>query len=134
MIQKIEAKMGKSLTTAQSNQLRDAFSASAKDMVAAQDEFIKSIAKTFGMKESDVRPFIPQIGRDNSDFDKNMMPKIERKIGRAITRDERQRVIEADNRKKGKIRPIQERLAKSISGITGLSLSEVKSLLPRVGL
>lgn len=134
LLQKIEAKTGKALTVDQRKELGQAAQAMAAALKAEQQKFIAAIAAASGVTEAQVAEMMPKVGQDNTGFDKNMMPKLEKILGRPLTPDELQKIREADDAKKAAMKPIQEKLAENAARISGLKKEDVLEMLPKIGL
>ena len=134
LLQKIEAKTGKALTVDQRKELGQAAQAMAAALKAEQQKFITAIAAASGVTETQVAEMMPKVGQDNTGFDMNMIPKLEKILGRSLTPDELQKIREADDAKKAAMKPIQEQLAEEAARISGLNKEDVLEMLPKIGL
>jgi hypothetical protein len=103
-------------------------------LLEQQEIFIRGVSELFGLPENSVRGYLPKVGEANEGFDKNMIPKVEKDIGRPITAREREKLRTLDDAKKSAVAPIQESLAEVVAKQSGLSRREAMALLPKVGL
>ena len=131
---RLEANLGKSLTSEQREQIGEASKESAEKLKSLQKEFVGKIAKAVKLAESDIQPMMPKIGEPNSGFDKNMIPKLEAKLDRKLTANELAAVRKADDAKKSAMKPVQDKFAKRLAQITGLPVETVREMLLKVGL
>ena len=134
IIPKIETKLGHELSADQRRQIQQAAQQEIRALKAAQDKFVSAIAQAVNLPEDDIRQFIPTIGADNTGFDKNMIPKIEKKLGRSLTAAEMEKIRAADTAKKKTMNPIQEEFAGTIAKVSGLKKEDALALLPKIGL
>jgi hypothetical protein len=134
LIGRVEKASGKELTEAQKEAIRNQGRETRAKLEEQQGIFVRGVSQLFSLPEAKVREYLPKVGAPNEDFDKNMIPKVEKDLGRPITAQERGKLLQIDEAKKSAVRPIQEDLARVISEQSGLSLEDSKKLLPRVGL
>ena len=134
LVARLEAKLGKSLTDTQRQKMAEASQESAGKLKALQAEFVEKIAQAVKLPEADIQPMMPKIGESNAGFDKNMMPKLETKLGRKLTADELAAIRAADNAKKSAMKPVQKNFAERLANITGLAVEDIQPMLPKVGL
>lgn len=134
LLPKIESRLGRPLSVEQRKQLGAAAQETMASLRAAQGRFVQSVAQVSGLSPSDIAAMMPTIGQANEGFDKNMIPKIEAKLGRPLTPQQLQAINKADSDKKAAMGPVQQNFARSIARITGLPYAEVLAMLPRIGL
>jgi len=134
LVGRVEKASGKELTEAQKEAIRNQGRETRAKLEEQQGIFVRGVSQLFSLPEAKVRGYLPKVGAPNEDFDKNMIPKVEKDLGRPITPQERGKLLQIDEAKKSAVRPIQEDLARVISEQSGLSLEDSKKLLPRVGL
>ena len=134
LVTKLEAKLDKPLTADQRAKIGETSKESADKLKSLQAEFVEKIAKAVNLPASDIQPMMPKIGESNAGFDKNMIPKLEAKLGRKLTTDELAAIRTADAAKKSAMKPVQEKFAKQLAGISGLAIETVRVMLPKVGL
>ena len=134
LVARLETKLGKALTDTQRQKIAEASQESAEKLKALQAEFVQKIAKAVKLPEADIQPMLPKIGESNAGFDKNMIPKLETKLGRKLTADELTAIRAADDAKKSAMKPVQQKFAARLAGITGLKVEDIQPMLPKVGL
>jgi hypothetical protein len=134
LVARLETKLGKALTDTQEQKIAEASQESAGKLKALQAEFVGKIVKAVTLPEADIQPMMPKIGESNAGFDKNMIPKLETKLGRKLTADELATIRAADNAKKSAMKPVQKSFAERLAGITGLKAEDIQPMLPKVGL
>jgi len=134
LIAKLEAKLDKPLTADQRAKIAEASKKSAEELKSLQAEFVEKIAKAVKLPVSDIQPMMPKIGEANPGFDKNMIPKLETKLGRKLSAAEMDTIRKADTAKKSAMKPVQDKFAKQLAEITGLAIETVRAMLPKVGL
>jgi len=134
IIGKIEAKIGRELTTNQRRSIQEAAQKEVRALKAEQDKFVVAIAGITKLPKEKIWEFMPKIGGNNAGFDKNMIPKLEKSLGRSLTTGEMEKIRAADKAKKTAMKPIQEAFAGTIARESGLSKEEALALLPKIGL
>jgi hypothetical protein len=134
LVQKIEAKLGKPLTAQQKQDMVLVLRQGINGLREAQLAFVQSLSGTTGLPVATIQEMMPRIGGDNTGLDKNIIPKIEARLGRRLTNSQLQSIREADNTKKAAMVPIQNNMAQGLSRITGLSADDIKAMLPHIGL
>lgn len=134
LMSKIEVRLGQPLTPDQRRQFLAATTESKAGLREKQINFVRDIASITGLPQDEIAAMMPKIGESNEGFDKNMIPKIESKLGRKLSPGELAGIRKADQEKKDGMKPVREKLIQSISGFTGLTPDEVGAMLPKVGL
>lgn len=134
LLQKIEAKTGKALPVDLRKELGQAGQTMASALKVAQGKFITAIAAASGVTEAQVAEMMPKVGEDNTGFDKNMIPKLEKILGRPLTSNELQQTRAADDAKKAAMKTIQEQFAAQAARLSGLKTEEILGMLPKIGL
>jgi hypothetical protein len=131
---RIEQAIGRPLSPSERDAIRSKALETRQLLLEQQEIFIRGVGGLFGLPEETVRGYLPKVGEANEGFDKNMIPKVEKEIGRPISAQEREKLRGLDEAKKSAVAPIQESFAELISMQSGLSRREAKALLPKVGL
>lgn len=134
LVTRLEAKLGKSLSAEQREQIGDASKQSVEKLKALQGTFVTNIASAVKLPTTDIEPMMPKIGEPNPGFDKNMIPKLETKLARKLTADELAAIRKADTAKKSAMKPVQDNYAAQLAKITGLSVEVIRPMLPKIGL
>ncbi|MBI4189981.1 MAG: hypothetical protein HY525_05525 [Betaproteobacteria bacterium] len=134
LLQKVEARLGKPLSGEQRQQFARTAAGLRDALLPPQRKFAQTIAYTFKLPLAEVQALLPAIGEDSSGFDRNMIPKIEARIGRGLTPQELQQIRTADNAKKAEMSQIQSRYAAEFAQVTGLSSEQFRQLLPTIGI
>lgn len=132
LIQQIEAQLGKPLSPQQKQQIGQAATETREGMTAAQETFVQDVARISGIAADRIRPMMPQIGQPNATVTTNIIPRLESMRGGALTQEQRNQIIQADNNKKQTMQPIQDNFVQQVSEITGLSADKIKAMLPPV--
>ena len=131
---RIEAKIGHELTVNQRRTIQESAQKEVSALKAEQDKFVVAIAGITKLPEEKIREFMPKIGGNNAGFDKNMIPKLEKALGRSLTTGEMEKIRAADKAKKAAMKPIQEEFAGTIAKVSGLKKEDALALLPKIGL
>lgn len=135
LLQKVEAQRGQPLTPEQRQQFSRTTAGLRETLLPARQKFVRTIAQAFRLPQSDVQALLPAIGADNAGFDnKNMIQKIEARLGRPITPQEMQQMRAADNAEKAEMSEIQSRYAAELAQIVGLSKEQIQRMLPNIGI
>ena len=134
LIQKLEAQLGAPLSVEQKRQIAEASRAAREALIPAQNRFVQQVSQATGVSEPQIRAMMPTIGQQNSNFDKNIIPKIEAILGRSLTAQEREEIGRADREKKAAMLPVQDSFAQQLSQITGLPTQQIRAILPQIGL
>jgi hypothetical protein len=131
---RVEEASGRPLSPTEREAIRAKAMETRQLLFEQQEIFIRGVSELFGLPENSVRGYLPKVGEANEGFDKNMIPKVEKDIGRPITAREREKLRTLDDAKKSAVAPIQESLAEVVAKQSGLSRREAMALLPKVGL
>jgi len=129
-IQRTEAQLGKELTMEQKQEIAKLSKESKPALLAVQEKFIKSVSQLVQLTDNDIKEMLPRIGQENKDFEKDIISKIELKLGRKITDEERAQIAEFEKVKKADLEPIQKNFARKVSKIIGLPEEEILKMLP----
>jgi hypothetical protein len=95
---------------------------------------VQQVSQATGVSEAQIGAMLPRIGQQNSNFDKNIIPKIEAILGRSLTAQEIAEIGRADREKKAAMLPVQDSFAQQLSQITGLPAQQIRGMLPQIGL
>ena len=131
---RIEQATGRPLSPSERDAIRAKALETRQLLLEQQEIFIRGVSELFGLPDGTVRDHLPKVGEPNEGFDKNMIPKVEKDIGRPISAQEREKLRGLDEAKKSAVAPIQESFAQVIAQQSGLSRREAMALLPKVGL
>jgi hypothetical protein len=69
---------------------------------------VQQVSQATGVSEAQIRAMMPTIGQQNSNFDKNIIPKIEKILRRSLTAQEIAEIGRADREKKAAMLPVQD--------------------------
>ena len=131
LMKKIENKMGRALTDEEIQKYKDAAQVTIREIVAAQQKFVLAVSDITKIPSKDVWKMLPR--KEQSIKDRDMIPKIEKKLGRKLKKDELAKIKKADSVKKKNMMEIQKNFAKKLSKITGISVNEVMQMMPSLG-
>lgn len=133
LLYKLEAKLGKPLTFEQRKQVDAATKENIEGLATCQKDYAKEIAEITGLPADDIQGMLPVIGQPLVVTDKNLLPRIEQKLGRPLAQTELQRVREADAKKKEAMKPVRDAYVRRLADITALPSSDIDGMLPFIG-
>jgi hypothetical protein len=133
-VSKLEQTLGRTITPSERMAIRAASERMAAQLRQEQDVFVASISKAVNLPPSIIRTYMPQIGAVDPSFDKNMIPKIEKELGRGLAPAELQAIREADTAKKTAMAKPRQEFAETVARTLGTTPDRVKGLLPKIGL
>lgn len=122
LLDKIEAKLGHSLSSEQRQEVLKAAQRSQIGQRKAQGQYVQATAKAAGISEEDVRKML-------SKGDQDIIPRIEAKVGQPLTPDQKDAIQKADQEKQSLVGPAKENLAKEVARITDLSEDDAKTIV-----
>ena len=132
-LEKLEQKAARSLTAAERAGVSSALRDLVDGMGAPRERFVRDISRITGISEKRVWEFMPRIGGP-ADQDKNMMPKLQREMGRRLTADELGEIRAADANKKEAITALRQRFATAVSEQVNIAPEDVLAMLPKIGI
>ena len=125
LLDKIESKLGHSLSTDQRVQFEKAAQKASSQRQRAHAEYVNAISKASGISKEDVRKLHLRAG------DSDAISKIEAKSGQALTPDQKDAITTAGEEAKSQNDPARENFAKEVARISDLSEDDVKSMMSR---
>ena len=130
LMQKIEARLGKPMTSDQRQQFARTATTLRDASLMPQQQFLQDIARNFKLPLPDVQAVAQASGAGSRD----MISRLEVRLGRSVTSEELQQVRMADNATNAKISEIQSQFVLQFVQITGLSREQMQQLLPTAGM
>ncbi len=131
VLQSLEAIIGSQLPARKGQQVEDAEKRVAADLRACGDQFLQRLVRATGITLQQAREAMPTNADPDAAFDKACTGKVGAILKRNLRPDELAQIRSADLMRKKAMAPVQDAFFKSLSGITGLSASQLKVLLPR---
>ena len=139
LFSKIEDKLGRELTADQKQQITQATRRSMQGMKSLQQDFIQSIANAMKISTDEVKQAIkPQPGQGKNrqkgaalDPAGRITAALETHLNRKLTDEETTAITAAIDTRKAAAKPVMEEYVASLAKITGLTVDDVKGLLPK---
>jgi hypothetical protein len=128
-LQKIEARMGRSLTNQERMQFFQATKTWVSSMNAAVDKFARKLTEITGVPYNDTKAMMPQFGKMTEPYKKDVIPQLEAKLGRKLTQEEMQKIMAAYKEKEAATKPLIEQYVGKLTSLTGLTEKDIKELL-----
>lgn len=132
VLQSLEAIVGSQLPARRGQQVEDAAKRVAADLRACGDQFLQRLVRATGITLDQARDAMPANADPDAAFDKACAAKVGAFLKRTLRPDELAQIRSADLMRKKAMAPVQDAFFKSLSGITGLSASQLRNALPRV--
>lgn len=132
LIPKLEAKMGRSMTKDEKMRFRQAAVAWKDGMTAAVEKFARKLSEITGVPFEETNAMMPKFGQMTEPYKKDVLQKLEEKLGRKLTQDENKKIIAAAQEKKKDMEPVLEQFIKSLESITGLSKEQIREIIPKM--
>jgi hypothetical protein len=99
LLEKIERKAARSLSAEERSRVTTALRDLVDGMAPPRGQFVREISRISGVPEKRLWEFMPRVGGP-ANQDRNMIPKLEREMGRSLTREELDALRAADQQKK----------------------------------
>jgi len=132
LVSKIEAKLGKPLTQPQKMQLRTASLKWRDGMNSAVDTFAGKLSTITGIQLEEIKGWMPKIGYTNEPYQKDVISKIEAKLGKKLTAEQMEQIKKASGDKKAAMSEVTQTFVSTLAGITGLSKEDLQQMLPQM--
>lgn len=133
LLYRLEQRLGKPLSFEQRKQVDEATKENIEGLTACQKDFTKELADITTLPTEQIQGMMPVIGQPLVVVDKNIIPRIEQKLGRPLSQQELQRVREADARKKEAMKPVRDTYVRRLAEITALPSTDIDGMLPLIG-
>ena len=134
ILAKISANLGKQLNSKQKQQITEALESLKTGVTNAQAAYLKHLTDVTGLPGAALQELLPGTGEENSlYFQRLMVPRMETKLGRPLSSNEREAVERAEANKKEIVGPLHTRFAEKVGEITNLPIPEILGMLPKAG-
>lgn len=131
LMQKIESRLGRELTQDENRAYLAAVRKVLAELESIQQKFVKDIAETTGLTTGKIWDWIPQPGKAPDPKFKKMISKIEKELDRKLKREEIDKIMKADEVRNKGFLSAQEKFAKELSNITGISAKDIMLMLSK---
>jgi len=128
-LQKLEARMGRSLTGQEKVQFFQATKTWVGSMNDAVDTFARKLTEITGVPYSDTKAMMPRFGQMTEPYRKDVLPQLEAKLGRKLTQEETQKIVAAYKEKEAVTKPLLQKYVDKLTSLTGLPEKDIKELL-----
>ncbi|MHC9540091.1 MAG: hypothetical protein AB9903_11275 [Vulcanimicrobiota bacterium] len=128
-LQKLEAKMGRSLTQEEKMKFLQETMKWKNGMTAAVETFARSLTDITGVPFEQTNAMMPKFGQMTEPYKKDVMPRLEEKLGRKLTQEETQKIMKAYQEKEKITGPLLQDYFQKLSSITGLPEETIKGIL-----
>jgi hypothetical protein len=132
LISKIEAKLGKPLTMAQKMQLKNASLKWRDGMNSAVDTFAGRLSTITGISLEEIKGWMPKIGYSSEPYQKDVISKIETKLGKKLTAEQMEQIMKASGDKKASMSEVMQTFVSTLAGLTGLTKEDLQQMLPQM--
>lgn len=136
LFEKIQTKLGHDLTDDQKQQIIQAQRDMAQDLKPLHQSMLQSIADAVKISTDEVKQAIkpqpdqPKV-KGQRDPAARITTALETHLNRKLTEDESKAIASAIDARKEASKPIQDQFITDLAKITGLSVEDVKTILPR---
>lgn len=133
LVDRIERASGRTLKADERQRVNRSVTTMVEGLAPPRNTFVSDVSRLSGVDEAKIWAMMPRVGGP-ADQDKNMVPKLEAAMGRELTPGQRERLRDADGRKKAAIASLRQRFATDVSAVTGVDVDKLLGLLPKVGI
>ncbi len=131
-IPKMEAKLGKPLTNAQKMQFRNAALQWRDGMNSSVNTFAQKLSTITGIQLEEIKGWMPRIGYSGEAYKKDVISKIETKLGKKLTTEQMDQVMKASGEKKEAMKAVNQQFVDKLTEITGLKKEDLTQMLPQM--
>ncbi|MDQ7824276.1 MAG: hypothetical protein RDV48_15855 [Candidatus Eremiobacteraeota bacterium] len=133
LLEKLEARLGRALTTGERQQI----GAASRDLItrlkALQDDFAVQVAGQLGCQAEEVKELLPKVGESREGAATGFVTRLEEKLGRKLSAQDKQLLLSTFNEKKAAAAPDQAAFADKVSKITGIPAQEITGFMTQAG-
>jgi hypothetical protein len=135
LTQALEAHMDRPLTPPEAWAAAAAARSHTTDVRRIRDTFTARLASIAKLPPEAVSNLIPPLGRGpQSAMPEDLAPALSKRLGRPLTAEETDALVEANTQRQGALAPHRAALAETLSRLTDLPPSRIEAILPQLGL
>lgn len=136
VVQKIEAKLGSSLTINQKQELLKVLLDTARELKNIREGFLGEISSITQLNPETIKAILRNsFSRldENSIGGGGLVSQLESAMGRELNSSDKEHIKQAWENRRLSMEPIKANFLRQVSGITGISESELNDIMPLVG-
>lgn len=133
MIKDLEKALGKPIGRDQQQMILTVVRANAEVTRTMHQVFVRSMGQLFEIRGKELREIGIETLKEGFDLEKDVIAKVEGKLGRKINQVERKIMLDLNDLRQYNSRKVHENISSSIAMITGIPQKRVMEIVPPVG-